>query len=79
VAGGSRTLRLPQNRLCGIPHNGFDGRGLETERHRVTAPAPDPTNLATVKRMTLRDLRTRESGSTTLSQDVAISNVVDSR
>ena len=23
----------------------FDGRGLETERHGVTAPAPDPTNL----------------------------------
>ena len=33
----------PQNRLCGIPHKRFDGRGLETERHGVTAPAPDPT------------------------------------
>ena len=34
------------NRLCGIQHNRFDGRGLETERISVTAPAPDPTNLS---------------------------------
>src|SRR6476620_11219332 len=27
------------------PHARFDGRGLETERYGVTAPAPDPTNL----------------------------------
>ena len=31
---------------AGEPHARFDGRGLETERHRVTAPAPDPTNLS---------------------------------
>src|SRR4051794_6341112 len=29
---------------AGEPHARFDGRGLETERHGVTAPAPDPTN-----------------------------------
>ena len=39
------TMRGTYNRLCGIPHNRFDGRGLETERYGVTAPAPDPTNL----------------------------------
>jgi hypothetical protein len=27
----------------GEQHAGFDGRGLETERYGVTAPAPDPT------------------------------------
>src|SRR6478752_757261 len=27
------------------PHARFDGRGLETERYGVTAPAPDPTML----------------------------------
>ena len=31
---------------AGEPHARFDGRGLETERTSVTAPAPDPTNLA---------------------------------
>jgi len=31
---------------AGEPHARFDGRGLETERYGVTAPAPDPTNLA---------------------------------
>ena len=30
---------------AGEPHARFDGRGLETERDRVTAPAPDPTIL----------------------------------
>ena len=30
---------------AGKPHARFDGRGLETERFGVTAPAPDPTNL----------------------------------
>ena len=30
---------------AGEPHARFDGRGLETERYGVTAPAPDPTNL----------------------------------
>jgi hypothetical protein len=30
---------------AGEPHARFDGRGLETERYSVTAPAPDPTNL----------------------------------
>ncbi len=30
---------------AGQPHARFDGRGLETERTSVTAPAPDPTNL----------------------------------
>jgi len=30
---------------AGEPHARFDGRGLETERTSVTAPAPDPTNL----------------------------------
>jgi hypothetical protein len=30
---------------AGEPHARFDGRGLETERISVTAPAPDPTNL----------------------------------
>ena len=30
---------------AGEPHARFDGRGLETERNSVTAPAPDPTNL----------------------------------
>ena len=39
------TMRGTYNRLCGIPHNRFDGRGLETERYGVTAPAPGPTNL----------------------------------
>ena len=29
---------------AGEPHARFDGRGLETERISVTAPAPDPTN-----------------------------------
>ena len=29
---------------AGEPHARFDGRGLETERYGVTAPAPDPTN-----------------------------------
>jgi hypothetical protein len=28
---------------AGEPHARFDGRGLETERYGVTAPAPDPT------------------------------------
>ena len=27
------------------PHARFDGRELETECHRITAPAPDPTQL----------------------------------
>ncbi|HET9564223.1 MAG TPA: hypothetical protein VFP27_06875, partial [Mycobacterium sp.] len=31
---------------AGEPHARFDGRGLETERYGVTAPAPDPTNLS---------------------------------
>ena len=31
---------------AGEPHARFDGRGLETERYGVTAPAPDPTTLA---------------------------------
>jgi hypothetical protein len=31
---------------AGEPHARFDGRGLETERNRVTAPVPDPTNLS---------------------------------
>jgi hypothetical protein len=31
---------------AGEPHARFDGRGLETERNSVTAPAPDPTNLS---------------------------------
>ena len=30
---------------AGEPHARFDGRGLETERYGVTAPAPDPTTL----------------------------------
>jgi transposase len=30
---------------AGEPHARFDGRGLETERISVTAPAPDPTIL----------------------------------
>jgi hypothetical protein len=30
---------------AGEPHAQFDGRGLETGRHGVTAPVPDPTNL----------------------------------
>jgi len=30
---------------AGEPHARFDGRGLETERDRVTAPVPDPTIL----------------------------------
>jgi hypothetical protein len=30
---------------AGEPHARFDGRGLETERDRVTAPVLDPTNL----------------------------------
>lgn len=30
---------------AGEPQAQFDGRGLEMERHGVTAPAPDPTNL----------------------------------
>jgi predicted nucleic acid-binding protein len=30
---------------AGEPHARFDGRGLETERHSVTAPVPDPTKL----------------------------------
>jgi hypothetical protein len=30
---------------AGEPHARIDGRGLETERHSVTAPVPDPTNL----------------------------------
>ena len=30
---------------AGEPHARFDGRGLETERYGVTAPAPDPTIL----------------------------------
>ena len=30
---------------AGEPHARFDGRGLETERYRVTAPVPDPTIL----------------------------------
>jgi hypothetical protein len=30
---------------AGEPHARFDGRGLETERTSVTAPAPDPTIL----------------------------------
>ena len=31
---------------AGEPHARFDGRGLETERISVTAPAPDPTILS---------------------------------
>ena len=31
---------------AGEPHARFDGRGLETERYGVTAPAPDPTMLS---------------------------------
>jgi hypothetical protein len=31
---------------AGEPHARFDGRGLETERYGVTAPAPDPTILS---------------------------------
>jgi hypothetical protein len=30
---------------AGEPHARFDGRGLETERISVTAPAPDPTRF----------------------------------
>jgi hypothetical protein len=42
---------------AGEPHARFDGRGLETERISVTAPAPDPTilNLA-AKEAVLRRL-----------------------
>ena len=38
---------------AGEPHARFDGRGLETERHRVTAPAPDPTTLRSSARFDL--------------------------
>jgi hypothetical protein len=33
---------------AGEPHARIDGRGLETERHGVTAPALDPTILPDV-------------------------------
>jgi len=39
---------------AGEPHARFDGRGLETERYGVTAPAPDPTNLQCVVLIVLR-------------------------
>ena len=35
---------------AGEPHARFDGRGLETERYGVTAPAPDPTILRMPRR-----------------------------
>jgi hypothetical protein len=33
---------------AGEPHARIDGRGLETERYGVTAPALDPTNLLVI-------------------------------
>src|SRR6478736_903344 len=45
--GGNRTppVKGVGEPCAGEPHARFDGRGLETERYGVTAPAPDPTNL----------------------------------
>jgi hypothetical protein len=43
---------------AGEPHARFDGRGLETERYGVTAPAPDPTNLAENPRSTTQNAPT---------------------
>ena len=48
--GGRKKIEIPPVKgvgepCAGEPHARFDGRGLETERYGVTAPAPDPTNL----------------------------------
>src|SRR5665648_305102 len=47
LAGSGRTppVKGVGEPCAGEPHARFDGRGLETERISVTAPAPDPTNL----------------------------------
>src|SRR5665811_1091416 len=47
LAGSGRTppVKGVGEPCAGEPHARFDGRGLETERTSVTAPAPDPTNL----------------------------------
>src|SRR5674476_521035 len=48
LAGSGRTppVKGVGEPCAGEPHARFDGRGLETERTSVTAPAPDPTNLS---------------------------------
>src|ERR1035437_10439087 len=48
LAGSGRTppVKGVGEPCAGEPHARFDGRGLETERISVTAPAPDPTILA---------------------------------
>src|SRR5664280_1380571 len=47
LAGSGRTppVKGVGEPCAGEPHARFDGRGLETERTSVTAPAPDPTLL----------------------------------
>src|SRR4051794_28735067 len=47
LAGSGRTPPVKDvgEPCAGEPHARFDGQGLETECDRVTAPAPDPTNL----------------------------------
>ena len=47
LAGSGRTppVKGVGEPCAGEPHARFDGRGLETERDRVTAPVPDPTHL----------------------------------
>ena len=47
LAGSVRTppVKDAGEPCAGEPHARFDGRGLETERHSVTVPVPDPTNL----------------------------------
>src|SRR5665648_572896 len=59
LAGSGRTppVKGVGEPCAGEPHARFDGRGLETERTSVTAPAPDPTNLGQVDRMRERDVR----------------------
>src|SRR5664280_3675392 len=56
LAGSGRTppVKGVGEPCAGEPHARFDGRGLETERISVTAPAPDPTNLRSARSTGLR-------------------------
>src|SRR5450759_3762184 len=55
LAGSGRTppVKGVGEPCAGEPHARFDGRGLETERISVTAPAPDPTLLSMGAQVTI--------------------------
>ena len=61
LAGPNRTPPVKDvgEPCAGEPHARFDGRGLETDHHGVTAPAPDPTNLARARAVDTPQRRVR--------------------